>query len=123
MISFRSVLAGVLAVSLLANIALFIYVSSLQETNSMVPRLKNELKTITSVIPKDLAMEETAAALRSAGYEVQTDGEYYYAPRPNETLSVGTTYFVFSPSGRLMQIYSLSDSMDPIYDHHNQAHH
>ena len=105
-----------LTISLVGNLMLFILMAHQSEAMSLIPRMKNELKIISNLISEASSKIEIKKQLISKGYDVKEGGEYYYAEKSNNTLSVGSTYLVFSSSGKLINIFSLSDSLVPIYE-------
>ena len=105
-----------LTLSLLGNGVLFVYIATQKETISIIPRLENELRIIANLLPNNIDKSNIQTTLQEKGFYLKNGGEYYYAQKPNITLSIDSTYFVFSPSGSLIQINSLSDSLNPIYE-------
>ena len=112
----KIVLFILLTISLVGNLILFILMAHQSEAMSLIPRMKNELKIISNLISEASSKTEIKKQLISKGYDVKEGGEYYHTEKPNNTLSIGSTYLVFSSSGKLINISSLSNSLDPIYE-------
>ena len=112
----KLILTVLLAGSFLANAILLVYVASQNERLSLLPRLKNEIGMMTSLIPHNLDKSMVGNSLELKGFVPEEAGEFYNAQKPNTTLFVDGTHFVFSPNRSLIQINSLSNSLEPIYE-------
>ena len=111
----KIILTVFLTVSLLGNGALAVYALLQNERISLISILKAELVIISDILPTKLNRETVKERLLSKNHSIEDGGEYYYADKPNSTVSVGGTYFIFSPEDELIQINSLSNSLKPIY--------
>jgi hypothetical protein len=111
----KIILTVLLTVSLIGNGAFLIYILLQDERISLISRLKAELVIISDILPAKLNRETVKERLLSKNHSIEDSGEYYYAEKPNSTVSVGNTYFIFSSEDELIQINSLSNSLKPIY--------
>ena len=78
--------------------------------------MREELKIISSLLPTNLDKRQIYETLSNYGYNFESGGEYYYAHKPNSTLSADNMYFIFNSNNELIQINSASNSLDPIYE-------
>jgi hypothetical protein len=105
-----------LAISLVANVILYFSTTVQSDSLSLIPRLKNDLKTLSVLLPENSTKDVINITFTNNGYTIKPSGEYYYAPKPNSTFAVNNVLFVFDTSNKLIQIYSSGDALIPIYD-------
>jgi hypothetical protein len=112
-----SVLIGLLLlISLTGNGYQYIHTTVQSDSLFLIPTMREELKILSTLLPPGLNKSQIEETLSINDHNIEPSGEYYYAEKPNSTLSVNNMYFIFSLNGELVQINSASDSLEPIYE-------
>ncbi|MDX2495362.1 MAG: hypothetical protein QNK27_10405 [Desulfuromusa sp.] len=105
-----------LIISLAVNVFLYFATAVQSDSLALIPTLETELKIFSVLLPKNLTKNQIQKKLSENGYDIKASGEYYYAPKPNSTLAINNTFFIFNSSDELIQINSSSNSLTPVYE-------